>query len=124
MIKVRVDKFLHAVRIFKTRSLATDECGLGKVSVNGLVVKASREVQIHDEITIRFHGYTRSFRVLQILEKRVGASLVDKYIAETTPEDEIIRREMLRMNRNEFRPRGLGRPTKKERRDIDRIKGK
>lgn len=124
MTKVRVDKFLHAVRIFKTRSLATDECGLGKVIVNGLVVKASRDVQTGDEITIRFHGYNRSFKILQTLEKRVGASLVEKYIAETTPEDEIIKREMLKVNRNEFRPRGLGRPTKKERRDIDRIKGK
>jgi len=121
-MKVRVDKFLHAVRLFKTRSLSTSECGLGKVTVNGTVAKASREIQANDEITIRFHGYFRMFRVIQVLEKRVGAPLVEKHILEITPEEEIIKKEMSHANHNEFRPRGSGRPTKKERRDIEKIK--
>lgn len=122
-MKVRVDKYLHAVRIFKTRSMATEECGLGKISVNGIQAKASREVQPGDEITIRFHGFNRVIRVLQVLEKRVGAALVANYLEEITPEEELIKKDMVKLNRNEFRPRGSGRPTKRERRDIDKLKG-
>ncbi len=122
-MKVRVDRFLHAVRIFKTRSVSSDECRLGKVSVNGSEAKASREVQAGDEITIRFHGFSRTIKVLQILEKRVGAALVEKYYEDITPEDELLKKDMLKLNRNEFRQRGAGRPTKRERRDIDRLKG-
>ncbi len=122
-MKVRVDKYLHAVRIFKTRSMATEECGLGKVSVNGIQAKASREVQTGDEITIRFHGFNRVFKVIQVLEKRVGAALVSNYLEEITPEDELIKKDMVKLNRNEIRPKGTGRPTKRERRDIDKLKG-
>lgn len=122
-MKIRVDKYLHAVRIFKTRSIASDECRLGKVSVNGTEAKASREIQPGDEVTIRFHGFFRTIRILQLLEKRVGAALVQNYYEDITPEDELIKKTMVKLNKNEFRPRGTGRPTKKERRDIDRLKG-
>jgi ribosome-associated heat shock protein Hsp15 len=122
-MKVRVDKFLHAVRIYKTRSLSTSECGLGKVRVNGTAAKASREIQANDEIVVHYHGYFRAFRVIQILEKRIGAPLVEKYILETTPEEEMIKKDMIRINHNELRQRGAGRPTKKERREIEKIKG-
>jgi len=122
-MKVRVDKYLHAVRIYKTRSLASEECRLGKVSVNGTDAKASREIQAGDVITVKFHGFFRVFKVIQTLEKRVGAALVSIYYEEITPEDEIIKKDMVRMNRSEFRTRGTGRPTKKERRDIDKLKG-
>jgi ribosome-associated heat shock protein Hsp15 len=122
-MKIRVDKYLHAVRIFKTRSMSSDECRLGKVSVNGIEAKASREVQLGDEITIRFHGFFRTIRILQLLEKRVGAALVQHYYEDITPEDELIKKSMVKLNKNEFRARGTGRPTKKERRDIEKLKG-
>ncbi len=122
MMKVRIDKFLYCVRIFKTRSLASEECRLGKVSVNKTEAKASREVQAGDEISVRFHGYYRTMRVLQVLDKRVGAGLVAKYYEDLTPEDELIKKDMTRQSRNEFRMQGSGRPTKKQRRDIDKFK--
>jgi ribosome-associated heat shock protein Hsp15 len=122
-MKVRLDKFLHAIRIFKTRSISSEECRLGKVSVNGTEAKASRDVQAGDEISIRMHGFVRVLRVIQVLEKRLGAALVSNYYEDITPEEEIIKKEMVRMGRNEFRQRGVGRPTKKERREIDRLKG-
>jgi ribosome-associated heat shock protein Hsp15 len=123
-MKVRIDKYLHAVRIFKTRSLSSDECRLGKISVNSAEAKASRDVQAGDIISIRHHGYTRTIKVIQILEKRVGAALVEKFYEDITPEEEIIKKDMIRLNKNEMRERGSGRPTKKERRIIDNIKGK
>lgn len=122
-MKVRLDKFLHAVRIFKTRSISSEECRLGKVFVNGTEAKASRDVHPGDEISIRLHGFVRVLRVIQVLDKRVGAAMVSKYYEDITPEEEIIKKEMVRIGRNEYRQRGVGRPTKKERREIDRLKG-
>lgn len=124
MKTVRIDKYLFAVRIYKTRSIASEECSLGKIYINEICSKASKEVNIGDEITIKLHGFSRKIKVLELLEKRVGASLVSKYYIDITPEEEIIKKEMISLNRNEFRNRGLGRPTKKERREIERFKNK
>jgi ribosome-associated heat shock protein Hsp15 len=123
MISVRLDKFLFAVRIFKTRSIAAEECRLGKISVNEIEAKASRDVKIHDKITIRLQGFKRTIQVIQLLDKRVGASLVANYYLDITPEDEILKKDLITLNRNEYRQRGAGRPTKKERRDIEKVKG-
>lgn len=122
-MKVRVDKYLHAIRIFKTRTIASQECGLGKVLVNGTVAKASREVQQGDEITIRFHGFYRSLKVIKIIEKRTSAALAMTCYEETTPEEERLKKDWLRFNKSEYREKGTGRPTKKERRQIDKLKG-
>jgi ribosome-associated heat shock protein Hsp15 len=124
MKNVRIDKYLFAVRIFKTRSIASEECRLGKIYVNGMCAKASKEVNIDDEIIIKLHGYNRIIKVLDVLEKRIGASLVSNYYVDITPEEEILKKEMINLNRNEYRNRGLGRPTKKERREIEKFKDK
>lgn len=121
---VRIDKFLYCVRLYKTRSQATQACDGGKVLLNGQHAKPSKNVHIGDEITLSFPGYQRTFRVLQLLQQRIGAKLVPQFIEDITPEEELIKRDMIRLQRTEFRPKGLGRPTKKERRLIDKFKHK
>lgn len=87
------------------------------------IVKASREVRVGDEFTVKFHGYERSFKVLDIPRSRVGAKLVPGLIEETTAHDEIEKQEFLRMAKSLQRDRGTGRPTKRERRDLDKLQG-
>lgn len=122
-MSVRVDKYLFAIRIFKTRSLASDNCRLGKISVNNVVSKSSKEVKVGDIISIKMHGYSIVIQVSEILEKRLSASLAVNYYKDITPEEELIKKEMTRTVKPEFRERGTGRPTKKERRQIDDLKG-
>jgi ribosome-associated heat shock protein Hsp15 len=120
---VRIDKWLWAVRIFKTRSIASDKCKLGRIKINGALVKASREVSVDDVVSVQYNEYTRSVKVKNILKNRVGAKLVEQYLIDVTPQEEIEKLEIHRSMKTEFRPRGLGRPTKKERRTIDGFKG-
>ena len=122
MKAVRIDKYLFAIRIFKTRSIASEECRLGKILVNEIFSKASKEVKVGDEIKIKMHGFNKVIKVIDLLEKRVGTAIAVAYYADITPEEEIIKQEMAKLNRNEFRNRGLGRPTKKDRRDISKLK--
>lgn len=121
---VRIDKFLYCVRLFKTRTQANHACQGGKVKVNNNNVKPSKNISIGDIITITYHGYKRVLQVLSLLDKRVGAKFVNQYIQDITPEEELIKREMIKSQRTEYRPKGLGRPTKKERRMIDKFKQK
>lgn len=86
-------------------------------------VKASRELKLGDEFTVKFHGFSRSFEVLGTPKSRVGAKLVPDYIIETTAAEEIEKQEFLRLAKNLQRDRGAGRPTKRERRDLDRLTG-
>jgi len=121
---VRIDKWLWAVRVFKTRSMATDACRSGKVSIDGHEVKPSREVKIEDEIKVVINPhFTRSLKVVQILSNRVGAKLVATYADDITPDEEYDRFKKYNELNWERRDRGVGRPTKKERRDIERLKG-
>jgi ribosome-associated heat shock protein Hsp15 len=120
---VRLDKFLWSVRLFKTRNQATDACRGGKVSIEGFIAKASREVKVGDEIEVRQSGFKRRIKVKVLLEKRVGAKLVSEYILDITPVEELERLQLIREMHYENRGRGMGRPSKKERRDIDRLKG-
>lgn len=113
---VRIDKWLWAVRVFKTRSQATDACRAGKVKIDGGVVKASREIKPGTEISIHLGVMTKTVKVVQTLEKRVGAKLVPDYMADLTAAEEYHKLELLRANPLAQRK---GRPTKKERRDID-----
>jgi ribosome-associated heat shock protein Hsp15 len=115
---VRIDKYLWAVRVFKTRTLATEACKKGKVSVDDMPAKASRMVTAGDVIEVRKLPVVYSYRVLDPIEKRVGAKLVDQYMEDVTPEEEL---KKLEMKDNFFvkRERGTGRPTKKERRLLD-----
>ncbi|MBL6963495.1 MAG: RNA-binding S4 domain-containing protein [Bacteroidetes bacterium] len=118
--KVRLDKWLWSVRIYKSRKLAAEACEGGKVKLNGKSAKAASKIQIGDEIHLFKDGLNRIYKVLAYLSKRVGAPLVSQYMEDLTPEDELINHQIAL--RSAFhRPRGLGRPTKKERRKMDDI---
>ena len=122
MSAVRIDKWLWAVRLFKTRSQATDACRSGKVLIGEQPVKPSREVHVGDLVEVRSGPLIRMVEVKAPLEKRVGAKLVEDYLIDHTPEEEYERVKMIKASNFEYRDRGVGRPTKKERRLIDRLK--
>ena len=122
--EMRIDKFLFNVRLFKTRSLAADACGKGRILINGAAVKPARVVRPDDEISVKVNPVYRRYKVLQLPRGRVGAAKVPDYITETTSEDDLFKLKMMtEMGRFSFgkRDRGAGRPTKKDRRDIDRL---
>jgi ribosome-associated heat shock protein Hsp15 len=116
---VRIDKFLWAVRVFKTRGIAAKACDLEKVKVKGQLVRASRMVKEGDEIQVRFGPFDRSFRVLQTIQNRQPAKLVQQYCVEITPPEVVEKMKAHAAARASWRQPGLGRPTKKERRDLD-----
>lgn len=118
---VRIDKYLWAVRIFKTRNLATEECKKGHVMINDINVKPSRIVKKGERIDIKFPPIVRSFIVIDILEKRVSAVLAKELIIEITPEEEFLKAKAAR-NTFVYRESGAGRPTKKDRRLMDKFK--
>lgn len=116
---MRVDKFLWCVRYFKTRSIATEACRQGKVKVNGAGVKPSRDVYPSDKVTVRKNQINYEIDVLGLPPSRVGAKLVNLYINDVTPKEEFDKLELLKYSRDYYRKKGTGRPTKKDRRDID-----
>nr|WP_319512232.1 RNA-binding S4 domain-containing protein [uncultured Draconibacterium sp.] len=116
---VRIDKWLWAVRIFKTRSQATEACKKGHITIGDSIVKASREVQVGEIIKVRKSPITKSFKVLALSGKRMGAKLVDNFMEDVTPPEEIELLEMQKHMRWITREKGTGRPTKKDRRDLD-----
>ena len=122
MEAVRVDKYLWSIRIFKTRSQASNACRSGKVIIDDIHVKPSREVRIEDVVHIRFGPLTKIIKVTDLLERRVSAKIAQSYFEDLTPEEEIEKVKMLREVNYEKRDRGLGRPTKKERRLIEKLK--
>lgn len=121
---VRLDKWLWAVRIFKTRTDSTAACRLNQVKIAGQNAKAARAIHVGSVIAIEKDKMTRTVKVLQLLEKRVGAKLVPDYLEDLTPEEEWERarreRETLRQNRV-FLEKGVGRPTKQKRRVLDQF---
>lgn len=110
------------MRLFKTRSQATDACRGGKVKIDGHNVKASREVNIDDVIEIQLGTIKKTVKVLKIIKNRVAAKLVPDLAEDQTPAEEYERLDMQRQLNHERREHGIGRPTKKDRRDIDRLK--
>jgi ribosome-associated heat shock protein Hsp15 len=116
---MRIDKYLWCVRYFKTRNLATVACKKGHIKVNNDVVKPSREVFATDKIVIRKDQINYQLTVNDIPESRVGAKLVDIYRTDTTPKSEFEANELLKYSKDYYRKKGTGRPTKKDRRDID-----
>ncbi|TVQ86703.1 MAG: RNA-binding S4 domain-containing protein [Bacteroidetes bacterium] len=116
MESVRIDKWLWSVRLFKTRSQATDACRTGKVKIEDEQVKPSREVRIGQIISLHFGPLTKTVKVIELLQKRVGAKLVANYMEDLTPAEEYQKLELIKQN--PFAKR-KGRPTKKERRDMD-----
>jgi ribosome-associated heat shock protein Hsp15 len=121
---VRIDKWLWCVRVFKTRSMATDACRSGKVTINGQDIKPSRDVAVGDEVKIVINPhFTKTLKVVEGLNNRVGAKLVATYATDLTPPEEYDRLKIFNELQAERRDRGIGRPTKKQRRDIERLKG-
>ena len=119
---IRIDKWLWSVRLFKTRSQATVACKGGKVKIEGMVVKPSREVKLEDIIQVQSGGFSKTVKVIGLLKNRVSAKLAVEYVEDITPEEEIAKRLMLKDVNYERRERGVGRPTKKQRRLIERLK--
>ncbi|MDX9947424.1 MAG: RNA-binding S4 domain-containing protein [Bacteroidales bacterium] len=118
---IRIDKFLWSVRLYKTRSIASDECRKGRIVINNVQVKPSRIVEGNEIITIRKPPVTYTYRVIKPIENRVSAKLVSNFIEDLTPEQEKIKLEIRHSPFPGFRLKGLGRPTKKERRNLDRF---
>ena len=116
---VRIDKYLWAVRIFKTRSLAADACRMGRIMINDNPVKPSRSLARNEIITVRKPPVIYTFKVKELSENRISAKLVTNYIENLTPENEKLKLEIHRSGSAGQRKRGSGRPTKKERRIID-----
>ena len=121
MEEARVDKWLWAVRIFKTRSIATDACKKGRVAVGGTVVKPSRMIHVGDIVSVRKPPIEYSFRVIQLLGSRVGAKRVEEFMQTVTPREQYELLELQRVSGFVDRAKGLGRPTKKDRRDLDQF---
>jgi len=116
---MRIDKFLWSVRYFKTRNIATIACKKGHIKVNSLTVKPSREVYPMDKIIVRKNQINYQLEVLDIPETRVGAKLVGMYRKDTTPKEAFEHNELLKHAKDHYRKKGTGRPTKKDRRNID-----
>jgi ribosome-associated heat shock protein Hsp15 len=119
---IRIDKFLWSVRIYKTRSIASDECRKGRIIINNVQVKPSRIVLSNEIIIIKKPPVVYSYRVIGPIENRVSAKLVDKYIEDLTTDEEKAKLDIRQSVGIVFREKGSGRPTKKERRLIVRLK--
>lgn len=117
--EARIDKWLWAARIFKTRTIASDACKNGRVQINGVQVKPSRSVKAGDTVSVKKPPVTYSYKVLQCIENRVGAKLVPEILENVTDPKQYELLEMSRIGGFIDRARGTGRPTKKERRALD-----
>ena len=118
-MEARIDKWLWAARLYKTRSLAAEACKNNRIHINGVVAKPSRNVKDGDEVSVRKPPVTYTFRVLQAIEKRVGAKLLPEILENITPPEQYEVLEMSRISGFVDRARGTGRPTKKDRRALD-----
>ena len=119
----RIDKYLWAVRLFKTRSLAANMVKNGKVMIDDEPIKPSRDVKIGDKISIKKNTALFSYEVIDLLEKRVGAKLVEDYIRDITPQEEIDKYKEYQLAQKQYRELGFGKPTKKDRRSIKKFLG-
>ena len=118
-MEVRVDKYLWSMRIYKTRSIATDACKCGRVKMNGVEVKPSRMFHVGDVFTVRKGPITYTYRILQLWGNRLGAKVVPEYLQDITPKEQLELLELARYAAQSGRDRGTGRPTKKDRREIE-----
>ena len=117
-MEVRVDKYLWAMRIYKTRSIATDACKCGRVKMNGLEIKPSRVFHIGDIFTVRKGPITYTYRILQLSENRLGAKLVPEYMENITPQSQYDLLDVVKISGFIDRRKGLGRPTKRDARQL------
>jgi len=117
--EVRIDKWLWAARIFKTRTIAAEACRKGKISMGGINLKPSRTIKTGDIIDVRKPPITWSFKVLQTIENRIGAKLIQDVLENVTSKEQLELLEISKAAGFTGRAKGTGRPTKKERRDLD-----
>ena len=124
MEKVRVDKWLWSVRIFKSRTIATDACKSGKIKINDTNAKSSATVKIGDEVEVKKNGFNFRFQVVKVIDKRVSAVLAAEAVRDITPIEEINKYKSWFTGKAmaETRDRGAGRPTKKDRRELEDFK--
>lgn len=118
-MEVRVDKYLFAMRIYKTRSIAAEACKKGRVTMNGVQLKPARTFKTGDVFSVRKNPVTFTYKVLRLSENRLGARLVGEYLQDITSPDQLELLEMARLAGKQGRDRGTGRPTKKDRREIE-----
>ena len=118
-MEARLDKWLWSARIFKTRTIAADACKNGRITIGGVKQKASKMIKEGDVIEVRKPPITYSFKVLKAIQNRVGAKLVPEVLENVTPKEQLELLEMNRISGFVGRARGTGRPTKKERRELD-----
>jgi ribosome-associated heat shock protein Hsp15 len=116
---MRIDKYLWCIRFYKTRSIATAACKKGVVRVNDTIVKPSKDVYPGDRILVRKSQINYSYEILDLPTSRLGAKLVDQYCKNTTPKEVFDNLELLKYSKEYYRKKGVGRPTKKDRRDIE-----
>ena len=116
---MRVDKYLWCIRVFKTRSIATEACKKGLVKISNTSIKPSKQVFQTEQISIRKNQINYQIIVLDLPKSRVGAKLVDLYKKDVTPKEAFENQELLKYSKDYYRKKGAGRPTKKDRRDID-----
>ena len=116
---MRIDKYLWCIRVFKTRSIATTACKKGQVKILGISVKPSKDIFGDELILVRKNQINYQIKVLDLPESRVGAKLVDLYRKDLTPKEEFEKTALLKFSKDYYRKKGAGRPTKKDRRDID-----
>ncbi|OAD42564.1 RNA-binding S4 domain-containing protein [Polaribacter atrinae] len=116
---MRIDKYLWCIRIFKTRSLASTACKKGQVKIDNKSLKPSKEVFGDELILVRKNQINYQIKVLDLPESRVGAKIVDLYRKDVTPKEEFEKTDLLKYAKDYYRKKGTGRPTKKDRRDID-----
>jgi ribosome-associated heat shock protein Hsp15 len=116
---MRIDKYLWCIRVFKTRTIATTACKKGQVKIDAKSIKPSREIFGGELLLVRKNQINYQIKVLSLPESRVGAKLVDQYKKDVTPKEEFERTELLKYAKDYYRKKGIGRPTKKDRRDID-----
>lgn len=119
--EVRIDKWLWAVRLFKTRSIAIDACKKGRISIKGMTIKPSRMIKVGDVIDVKRPPITYSFEVLNLTENRMGAKLVPEFMKDITSPSQLEILELSKVSGFVDRARGTGRPTKKDRRDLQQF---
>jgi len=118
----RIDKWLWAMRVFKTRTISTDNCKKGRVTIGGVAVKPSRTIKAGDIIDVKKSPVTYTFRVLKLAENRLGARLVPEYLENLTPKSQYDLLEMVKISGFVDRRKGLGRPTKRDGREMARFR--
>jgi ribosome-associated heat shock protein Hsp15 len=116
---MRIDKYLWCIRVFKTRTIATTACKKGQVKIENKNIKPSKEVFGDELILVRKNQINYQIKVLDLPESRIGAKLVDLYRKDITPKEEFEKNELLKYSKDYYRKKGAGRPTKKDRRDIE-----